>query len=283
MARTETSARAHHQSWCSGGTRRPAGQCSINITPPPDRPDPAIYSQAPRLSTGLQATWDNPDIALFTPPTYGGGAWQFDGPGMLNPATISIHNLSTSAAAINTRVAVSLGGHAGIGVPRFPVITQLVSLAAGETRALSIPLFPPYINVDVNGLRHTGRALFVDISHPYDIDTANNYGEGVIGLALIDRRDPAGAVLVGATLPAIPISLGNTTGAPLVYVLSVSPNTVGAQISPAQVTVAPGDTGSARLSYTLPAMSPFDTSVTVVARDPQGNLLGGYTQRLYSN
>lgn len=282
MATMDSVARTRNQSWCLGAPLPPACGCAIHITPPPDRPDPAIYGQAPRISAGLQASWDNPDMTLFPPPIYGDGAWQFYGAGMLNPALISIHNLSTTAAAINTRVAVSVGAY-GIGLPRLPVTTQLLSLAAGETRALSSPNFPPFIDVDVNGLRHTGRALFVDISHPYDTDTANNYGEGVIGLALIDRRDAAGAVIVGLAAPDIPVRLGNTTGAPLVYVLSVAPNLVAAQVSPAQVTVAPGDTGSARLSYMLPVTSPFETSVTVIARDLQGNLLGGCTQRLYSN
>jgi len=281
MATTDSLSRARNRSWCSGTALPPSCQSAIRITPPPDRPNPAIYGQAPRLSAGLQATWDNPDITLFGTPSYGGGAWEFDLAGMVNPASISIHNLSTTAAAINTRVAVSLG-YAGIGVSRIPVVTQLLSLAAGETRAISVPLFPPYINVDINGLRRSSRALFVEISHPYDADTANNYGEGALNLVLIDRRDAAGAVIVGFG-PDIPITLENNTAAPLVHVLSVEPNVVAAQISPAQVTVAAGSIGTAQLSYTLPVTSPFETSVTVIARDLQGNLLGGLTQRLYSN
>ncbi len=221
-------------------------------------------------------------MALFPAPGYGGGVWQFDAPRMLDPVAISIHNLSTSAAAVNTIVAVSIGLYPGIGVPRTPVVRQLLSLAAGETHVLSVPINPPFINADVNGLRHTGRSMFVELSHPYDADTSNNYGESVVSLALIDRRDAAGAVVLGAE-PRLPISLGNTTAAPVVYLLSVAPNTVAAQISPAQVTVAPGDSDSVQLSYSLPATSPVDTSVTVVARDPQGNLLGGFTQRLFSN
>lgn len=266
---------------CPGTPSLPGGNCSIVLNPPPDRPDPAIYSQRPRLSAGLEVTWNNQDITLFAAPSFVDGEWQFDSHWFLDHASISIHNLSTTAAAINTIVAVS-SGPLGIGMPRNPVVTQLLSLKQGETRTLNIPLGAFVARLDVVDGVYAGEALFVDISQAYDADTTNNHGESVTGLALIRRYDATGALVV-LILKPIPISLGNTTAAPLVYVLSLASNTVAAQVNPTQVTVAPGATRTALISYTLPPTGPNATSVTIFAHDLQGNLLGGLTQLIYSD
>jgi hypothetical protein len=266
---------------CPGTPSQPGGSCSIIVNPPPYRPDPAIYTQSQRVAAGLDVTWNNPDINWFQPPTYAGGKWQIN----IQPAmSISIHNLSAKAAAINTTVNISRSS-LGIGMPRSPVVTQVLSLAASETRVISVPslitpfLIPGSIIIDFQTGKEDGAAfagtaygtaIFVDVSHPYDSDTSNNHGESITSLAqLIFEESP------------IPIFLGNATAASLNYVLSLAPNTVAAQITPNHVTVAPGATGFADLSYTLPTTRPFSTSVTVLAHDQQGNYMGGFTQCLY--
>jgi hypothetical protein len=280
MALSNDSSLNRSRQSCPGTPPLPGCKCSIALNPPPDRPDPAIYSQIPRLSSGLDVTWNNPDITLFAPPLLVGGDWQVDRHWFLDHASISVHNLSTTAAAINTLVSVSTGA-LGIGMPRDPVVTQLLSLAGGETRVIDVPFsFPPAITLD--GLdEYAGMALVVDISHPYDADKTNNHGESITGLALINRIDPAGGVVL--LLKPISISLGNTTAVPLVYVLTVAPNTVSAQVEPAQVTVAPGATGTAFLRYSLPPAGPVSGAVTILAHDLQGNFIGGLTEMIYSN
>jgi hypothetical protein len=75
MTRDVTSFAPAKATWCS---RRPGlGVCkpAIAAQPPPDRPDPAIYSQAPLLAAGGTATWDNPDIVLYATPQHTSGGW----------------------------------------------------------------------------------------------------------------------------------------------------------------------------------------------------------------
>jgi hypothetical protein len=280
MATRASAVRIPAKASCACDVSLPASRCSIQLNPPPFRPDPAIYTQSQRLAAGLDVTWNNPDITWFQPQVYADSKWQFNmQPGM----SISIHNLSAKAAAVNTTVSVSRSA-LGIGMPRSPVVTQVLSLAAGETRVISVPLLiaaliiPGFIIIDFQTGEETteiagtelGAAIFVDISHPYDSDASNNHGESVTSLAFLSIE-----------APPIPILLGNVTAAPLDYVLSLAPNTVTARITPTQVTVAPGATAIAYLSYTLPATRPFSTSVTILARDQQGDLIGGLTQFLY--
>ena len=281
MATRASAVRIPAKASCACDVSLPASRCSVQLNPPPYRPDPAIYTQSQRLAAGLDVTWNNPDITWFQPPVYANGKWQID----IQPAmSISIHNLSARAAAVNTTVTVSRSA-LGIGMPRSPVVTQVLSLAAGEARVISVPLLvaaliiPGFIVIDfqtgqeegtvIAGTEY-GAAIFVDISHPYDSDPANNHGESVTSLARLTIE-----------APPMPILLGNATAAPLDYVLSLAPNTVSARIAPAQVTIAPGATGIAYLAYTLPATRPFSTSITILARDQQGNLIGGFTQFVY--
>jgi len=157
-------------------------------------------------------------------------------------------------------------------------MTYLVSLKAGETQTLVIPERVP-LQWDVEYpevlFEVLAPALFVDISHPYDADTTNNHGESVIALCRNVTPTHGGDPI------EIQINLGNVTTQPLVYVLSVEPNTVAAQLIPAQVEIAPGGAGYTSLFCTMPFATPANTSVTVIARDLQGNVMGGITVLLY--
>jgi hypothetical protein len=142
------------------------------------------------------------------------------------------------------------------------LVTQLVSIAAGQTITFNTPLGAATSEV-IRG----GEALYVDISHPYDADTANNHGESVVSLQ------------GSGNTYSIPI--GNFTEQPLVYVFSLAPNNVAAQISDTQLTIAPQDQKFVQISFTIPPTRPFETSVTLLAHDLQGKLLGGVTHQLY--
>lgn len=245
-------------SWCS---RRPrSGTCNpaLDLDPPPDRPDPSIYSQGPLLAAGATATWHNPDIVLYAAPQYVGGSYRIDRGLLLDNALITVRNRSATAAAINTVVAVSYSPF-GIGMPLSPLATQMVSLRSGEARQLSIPLPKP----------REALSLFVDLSHPYDADVTNNHGASSSALSLLAP---------GLTFP---LQFGNVTRDPITYNLSVEPNTVGVTLNPAQVTVAPGSTAWVdAIPGALPGGT-GTTSFTIVARDAQGNLAGGFTWLLY--
>lgn len=258
-------AKVRAPSWCS---RRPdSGGCSpaIDISPPPDRPDPAIYSQEPFLSAASAATWDNPDIVLYAAPQHTGPSWRIAEGWFLDNVKVTVRNRSLTAAAINTRVAVSYGP-VGIGMPRTPLTTQLVSLEAAGSRQLIIPLPPAVLAQPEKAL-----ALFVDVSHPYDLDATNNHGESISIISLIGTGGSG----------AIPIKLGNSTAAPIAYALSVQPTNVAVSLSTSHVTVAPGATGSVIASYGTLLPTPSQTSFTVVARDALGNLVGGFTSLLF--
>lgn len=265
--RTNVSAVAsvRQPNWCS---RRPdPGGCSpaIDLSPPPDRPDPAIYSQAPLLAAATTATWDNPDIVLYAAVQHTGSSWRIADGWFLDNVKITVRNRSLTAAAINMVVTVSYS-RIGIGLPRTPLTTQLVSLEAGGSRQLIIPLPPAVLAQTEKAL-----ALFVDVSHPYDLDATNNHGESISIISLI------GAGLSGV----IPIKLGNTTSSPITYALSVEPTNVTVSLSNTNVTVGPGATASVTASHTTLLPTPSQTSFTVVARDAIGNLVGGFTSILY--
>jgi hypothetical protein len=263
---------------CVGPASLGGCQCYITLSPPPNRPDPATYSQVPLLTAGDTVTWASPDVSTYAPPTYDGAQWQFDQSWFSrNQAVVTLRNRSNSVPAINTGVAL-YGSGVGIGLSRQLIATQLVSLAAGEVRQLTIPL-PGfgYEILDSPVGWHTGWALFVEITHPYDADTENNHGEYVSWLVSRPRLGPSQAVLIPDTLP---IHLGNTTDSPRDYVLSILPNSVSAQVQPLQLTVAPGSIQDALFTFDRPS-NYGSTSVTVIARDLGGNLLGGVTLQLY--
>jgi hypothetical protein len=237
----------------------------LDLDPPPNRPDPSIYSQAARLAAGTTATWDNPDIVLYATPQQSAGGWSMPPGWFLENLLVTVRNSSATVPAINTVVSVSYGPQ-GIGMPRTPLSTQFVSLGAGDAIQLTIP-WPATVR---NQLLLRALAVFVDLSHPYDSDLANNQGasSSIIGL-----------ISPGAGAFSVP--LGNATVDPITYSLSVQPNTVGATVTPSSVTLQPDTTATATIFYGVLGSGTGNTSLTLVAHDGAGNLAGGFTGRLY--
>ena len=104
--------------------------CCLKPQPPPDRPDPATYSQDEQFSLGTAPTWDSPDILT--------NYWN---PFTLMPeATVKVRNLSGLVSAVNVQVLVATSAF-GIGLPRTPMSAQIISLAPGQQSQLLFP-FP---------------------------------------------------------------------------------------------------------------------------------------------
>jgi len=156
---------------------------------------------------------------------------------------------------------------------RTPLATELISLGGGAVRQLSIPL-PAAVLHPADG--RLSAAIFVELSHPYDSDQTNNHGESVSAIEFTDSGD-------GRTggFNVVPIRIGNLTANPITYQLSVEPNNVGATLSAATATVAPGAIGGVMANFGAPGLPPSQGSFTVVARDTLSNLAGGMTYRLY--
>ena len=96
--------------------RRSHCKC-ISTDKPPKRPDPAIYSQWQRLTQGVAASWESPDIK-----TNWWEPWRF-----MDSVEVTVRNESNEASAVNTLVQVSWAPF-GIGTTFSPLGAQLISL-----------------------------------------------------------------------------------------------------------------------------------------------------------
>jgi hypothetical protein len=215
------------------------------------------------LALGDSVTWDNPDITVYAKPQFVGGTW-VENQWILNNALVTVRNTSTQVAAINTQVAVSYA-QVGIGLPRTPLTTQLVSLAAGGAQQLTIPL--PSVVLSQN---QQAVALFVDLYHPFDSNLTNDHGANSSAISLI----------AAGLNSSMPLNFANTTSSPVTYNLTLEPNTVQAKLESTQITVAPAGTGQVTIEFAVPSGT-GSTSFTVTAQDGQGNLQGGFTFLLY--
>lgn len=133
--------------------------CCMKLEKPPQKPDPAIYSQQEIISQGMIPTWNNPDII-----TNHWNEWTLD-----KEPEVTIKNLSTTTAAINTRVTFSYAQF-GIGFNKIQVSSQLIHVPAGGAVNIKFPLpqtladGPPNIST------------WVDITHSSDSRLTNNAG-----------------------------------------------------------------------------------------------------------
>jgi hypothetical protein len=236
------------------------------LSPPPDRPNPEVYTQSVIIASGQLPTWNSPDVSVRYEPTVVGGKWQIPREYLLPNPSISVHNTSTSAAAVNTLVAVSAASW-GIGLPKIPLGTYLVSIAPGQSATLSLPsLFVAW--GDLKGV------LYVDLSHPYDADIRNNHGQDASLVFLTD--DPTGA--------GYAFQVGNQEDAVREVALTIAPNALSASLSQTSFTLSAGASQSVLLSCGSmpPRPRPFEEDVTVIATDTvTGALIGGVTHRFF--
>lgn len=265
---------------CQASPQQRSCKCAISLNPPPLRPEPAIYSPLYELFLGNPATWDSPDIALFSAPSFSSGQWQFPGgPGqpqifLTNP-TAALSNLS-DVVAVNASVTVSCALPA-IGAPAMPVATYIATIPSGTSTA-SIPI-PLTAALQALAQRYpdlpqwTASAnIYVDIYHPYDSNPNDNHG--------INSSNPQ-ILAPGGHFTTLPLS--NKIATPTAFNFAIiGPNGIGASLQNARVIVAANTMSEAILNF--PAQpSGSNSDITVFAKDDNGNSLGGYTKRLYFN
>lgn len=239
-------------------TRRPSrGSCCVHLEEPPDRPDPAIYSQAERLGSGIEASWNSPDITT-----------NFWSPWRLMPEPeVVVRNLSPSASAVGVQVQIKIAPF-GIGTPKTPISAQVLNLAPSEERKLVFAL-PQSV---LTGDPHVG--VFVEIAHSVDKNVANNRGDQVIDGVFTSE---AGRSLT------FKFPVRNDEPQPRTLTLATLGNDLGAAVFPASHSFSPFEQIVATLTAHVPSAlhgtpgSDIRREVTVVARDGAGRLVGGVT------
>lgn len=244
---------------CDWRPRKKRAHCRcIGTDQPPKRPDPAIYSQTQRLSSGQSASWESPDIQ-----TNWWDDWRF-----MESIQVRVHNASNEASAVNTLVQVRWAPF-GIGTHYSALGEQLVNLGyAPDAKDLAFP-----INDAVRALGNDV-SIQVQISHPHDKVPDNNLGyQAIHGV----RTSQAGRA------PSMMFAVVNPSPAPDTITLMVLANDIGAAVTPANRLYAPGEQITATLTTAMhaaivpPAGGFVLKEATVVGYNSSGKLLGGVT------
>lgn len=235
--------------WCRP-TRWQRGSCCVAVSKPPERPDPAIYSQIQQIAIGQIPTWNSPDITT-----------NFDIPWKLMPEVqVTVRNLSPNVSAVNAQVQVSLSGY-GIGLPKTPLSNKLVNLAPRQDLGLAFAL-PAGVMAGPQSI-----GFFVQIYHPNDAVEINSYGAQVLTAFQTS--------LAGRSVD-VDVPVANPAGAGKSITLAVLPNSVGATITPASHAFAPFEQITGKLHVTVPSgLHNTNETVSVVAHDGSGGLIGG--------
>jgi hypothetical protein len=243
---------------CRPDRNRPGGgSCAIRPQVPPERPDPAIYSQPQLLAQGNPASWDSPDIL-----TNWWSPWR-----LMEETKVKVRNLSPTAAASNVLVHLLRSGF-GIGLPRTSELTMTISLAPGQTTQLLFPLPQAVLSGDPR------TAVHIEIEHPTDRDPGNNRGSQVVFgvLTSVDGRN------FDLSFP-----VRNPSATAQQITLSLLANDLGASVTPGTRVFAPLEQIQAQVHFAVPSFlhgSPgasIDREVTVVGRGSNGALIDGIT------
>lgn len=239
-------------SWCRPVRPLARGGCCVDLAKPPERPDPALYSQDQQIALGQIPSWDSPDILTNN-----------DVPWSLYLETeVTVRNLSPTVAAVNTQVQIALSPF-GIGLAKTPLANQLITLGPSATATLKFPLTQAILQGDQS------IGIFVQLYHPNDAVAINNRGaQAATGIDTV-----AAGRHVTRHFP-----VANPTGAAQTISLAVLPNNVAAQVTPASHTFAPYEQITATLTVTVPA-SLHNTReyATVIAHGGGGQVIGGAT------
>ena len=243
---------------CRPDRNRPGGgSCAIRPPVPPERPDPAIYSQEQLLAGGSSASWDSPDIL-----TNWWSPWR-----LMEETKVKVRNLSATAAASNVLVHLLRSGF-GIGLSRTLELTRSVSLAPGETTQLLFPLPQAVLTGDPK----TG--VHIAIEHPTDQDAGNNRGSQVVFGALTSEDGRSFQL-------SFPVR--NPVASAQQITLSLLANDLGASVAPAARVFGPLEQIQGQVSFAVPGFlhgssaAPLDREVTIVGRGANGALIDGLT------
>lgn len=239
--------------------------CCINIgaNQPITYPDPAIYSQAEQLSLGNIPNWDNPDIVTNNWSPFR----------LMSESQITVHNLSSSASAINTLVHLYTSPF-GIGTAKTLLTSRVVNIAPGSQVQLNYPL-PQNI---LAGDQRIG--VHVKIEHPSDNNYMNNEGSQV--------HDGSYTTESGRNF-TLSIPVVNNSNFTRQILLSIMPTDLIATITNANHNFAPYEQIIAQLHIEVPGFlvgtpaAVIERALTVVGRLTNGELVGGATKLLRIN
>jgi len=233
----------------------------VPVNRPPDRPDPATYSQAEQLALGVEPTWNSPDIV--TNSTLPWGPWP--------TVDVTVRNLSSTASAVNVLVHLARGLF-GIGMVLIPESTKLLSLSPSEQVILNFAIPTPSPGGDPNV------SVVATIEHPSDARLLNNRGEQTIAGATTTQ--------IGRS-PSIPFPLRNPLASSQTITLAALTNPLGAVVSPVSRAFAAFEQIQATLALTVPGSlhgtgaQPTLNETTVIARGQDGSVIGGMTYLLW--
>lgn len=242
---------------CRPQRKKPRSSCCVTIEKPPERPDPASYSQEEKLALGQIPTWNSPDITTNN--------WSpFD----LKPeAEIKVRNLSATASAVNALVHLYISQF-GIGMARTLMSSVMVNLSPLQEQTL---LFP-FSQAVLNGSPTIG--VYTKIEHSADSKLINNNGAQVHQGVMTSESGR------NFTFQLPVINAQNAAGQ---VNLSVMPNDLGATISPASKMCAPWEQFMVTVKFNVPgtihgtSAAYVEKEVTVVGRFGNGSLIGGVT------
>ena len=257
---------------CVPSVRKWRTHCDCMSTDnPPKRPDPALYSQVQRLSQGMTASWNNPDISYWRSHSALGIVSLLT---EVDSIAVSVHNESNESSAVSVLVEVKWAPF-GIGTTFSPLGAQVISLGiAPDQKRMLFPIS--------DGIRALGNdvSLEVNISHPHDKNAGNNTG--------FDAVHSVSTLNAGSS-PSLAFPLVNTSAVSETITLVVLANDIGATVTPAVRVYAPNEQITATLSTVTPASvtpSPANSNVreaTVVAYNSHGRMLGGVTFLVWVN
>jgi len=244
-------------SWCRPLKRKERSCCCLAIENPPERPDPASYSQEEQFALGSIATWNSPDITTNN--------WS---PFRLRlEAEVKVRNLSAIASAVNVLVHL-FTSQFGIGIQRSLLSTKMINLAALQ----ELTLLFPFSQSILNGPQTIG--VYTKIEHSSDSSLINNNGAQVHH-GVMTSESGRGFQF------AFPVL--NNQGTARQISLSVLPNDLGASVSPGVRNCAAWEQYMAHVILTVPSTTHgtpdayVQKEVTIVGRYEDGSLIGGLT------
>jgi hypothetical protein len=236
---------------------RPSPCCCLALQDPPELPDAATYSQEEQFALGIEPSWDSPDIATNSLPS-----WT-----LLPEAQVLVRNLSPKVAAVDAAIHVAVSVF-GIGTARSQLATQVISLAPLQATQLLFPLSQALLHGDQSIGFH------VEIELAVDQRLINNRGSQTISGFLTSE---SGRVF------NLQFPLRNPQNAPQRITLAALANDLGAVVTPTSRDFAAWEQVMATVAFRIPSTlhGPPDASVlrgvTVVGRGEDGNLIDGLT------
>lgn len=242
---------------CRPQRKKPRTSCCVTIEKPPERPDPASYSQEEKLALGQIPSWNSPDITTNN--------WS---PFKLKPeAEVKVRNLSTTASAVNALVHFYVSQF-GIGMARSLMSSTMVNLSPSQEQTL---LFP-FSQAVLSGSPTIG--VYTKIEHSSDIKLINNNG-GQVHHGVMTSESGRNFTF---QFPVV-----NAQNAASQVTLSVMPNVLSGTVSPASKNCAPWEQFMATVTFHVPGSihgtpaAYVEKEVTVVGRFGNGALIGGVT------